>query len=81
MARRLNTRLLFYLVLFIGVPVAVGIVAGMQSVFSQALGPMGEGMRWMTFDAAEISSCEEGVFWIDYDGEQYDYRTPIPGCP
>ncbi len=62
-------------------PMAVGIVAGMQSVFSQALGPMGKGTHWLTFDAEEIRSCEEGVFWIDYAGEQYDYRTPIPGCP
>ena len=62
-------------------PAAAGIVTVMQNVFSQALGPMGEGTRWVTFDAARISSCEEGVFWIDYDGEQYDYRTPIPGCP
>ncbi len=62
-------------------PAAAGMVTVMQRVFTQAIGKLGQGTHWLTFEGAGIDSCGPGVFWVDFAGEQYDYRTPIPGCP
>ena len=62
-------------------PAAAGMVTVMQRAFTQAIGKLGQGTHWLTFEGAGIDSCGPGVFWVDFAGEQYDYRTPIPGCP
>lgn len=62
-------------------PVTVGILTAMQSAMANALGPMGEGITWYAFDATDISSCGNGEFWVSFAGEDYNYETPIPGCP
>ncbi len=62
-------------------PVTVAVLAAMQSMMEQALGPMGEGMQWFAFDGDGIESCGKGEFWVAYAGENYNYETPIPGCP
>ena len=53
----------------------------MQGVLKKMIGPMGEGTRWLVFDAGAVRSCEKGRLSISYDGETYTYDTPIPGCP
>ena len=62
-------------------PTATAMVTVLQRTFSQAIGPMGKGMHWVTFEGAGINSCGPGVVWIDFAGEEDDYRTPIPGWP
>ena len=58
----------------------IDLISSIQSPLSEALGHLGRGIRWYIFDGKGIDSCQEGVFWIVYAGEQYRYETPIPGC-
>ena len=62
-------------------PVAQGGMATVKAIFTQALGKLGAGTKWFVFDGRTIDSCGPGQFWVEYDDEQYDYKTPIPGCP
>ena len=50
-----------------------------QQALAQGLGPMGEAAVVKVFDAESIRDCQEGIFWINYDGERFEYETPIPG--
>ncbi len=61
-------------------PAAAGLVAVIRNMYTQILGPLGQGMHWLTFKNNGIDSCKSGRFWVLYAGEQYDYETPIPGC-
>ena len=51
-----------------------------RSKFVQLLGQVGQGLQWFTFKNKGIDSCKSGRFWIVYAGEEYEYKTPIPGC-
>jgi len=62
-------------------PVVSGTVTVLKSIFGRSMGKLGEGMNWLVFDPENISSCKQGKFWVVYDGVEYDYVTPIPGCP
>ncbi len=61
-------------------PVVLGTVETMKAVMKQGLGQLGEGMQLLVYDGSEVDSCQEGVIWVTYQGERYDYRTPIAGC-
>jgi hypothetical protein len=61
-------------------PMAQSVFAAMQSAFSQNLGVFGEHVKWRTYYGTGVTSCGSGGFFYDYDGESYDYETPIPGC-
>lgn len=62
-------------------PAVSGTLSTLRGVFGQALGPMGRGAHWFAFDGRRISSCRAGAFSVPYDGVDYAYQTPIPGCP
>tara|TARA_B100000315_G_scaffold234287_2_gene248177 strand:- start:4963 stop:5508 length:546 start_codon:yes stop_codon:yes gene_type:complete len=49
-------------------------------IFEKSLGPMGRSIKWMVFNGKLVKSCEKGGFSINYAGEKYTYKTPIPGC-
>lgn len=51
----------------------------LRQVFSQ-LGVIGKGIQFYVFEAKGIHSCKDGQFWVVYEGEEYEYKTPIPGC-
>lgn len=61
-------------------PGGIGLLAGLKAAMSQGLGELGEGLHWFVYDADGIDSCEDGILWLAYGGERYEYRTPIPGC-
>lgn len=56
-------------------------VQALQGVVRQALGAMGKGMTFFVFDGSKVKACTKGKLTIPYDGEDYTYETPIPGCP
>lgn len=63
------------------VPVMVATMKyGLAEFVAQGLGPLGENAATFVFDGKGIADCEEGVFWVRYAGERYEYRTPVPGC-
>ena len=51
-----------------------------RSQLTQKLGQFGQGLNWFTFKNKGIESCKSGRFWIVYAGEEYEYKTPLPGC-
>lgn len=61
-------------------PAFGGTIATLKGMFAQGMGPMGRGINWFVFDGEGVSSCAEGVIRIPYEGETYEYQTPIPGC-
>lgn len=52
----------------------------MKQIWSQNLGAMGQGMKWYSFSGAKVDSCKEDTLWIEFAGEKYDFKTPLPGC-
>ena len=52
----------------------------MKQIFSQNLGAMGQGMKWYNFSGTKVDSCKEDILWIEFAGEKYDFKTPLPGC-
>jgi hypothetical protein len=61
-------------------PVLAGTIAALQQIFSQALGQLGQGMEWVVFDGKWNDSCGKDGFWVSYDGTDYDFQMPVPGC-
>jgi|SaaInlStandDraft_2_1057019.scaffolds.fasta_scaffold126070_1 hypothetical protein len=62
-------------------PAAQGVVTVFQQIFTKTLGPMGQGTKWYVYDGKPISSCGNGGFFVKFASVEYDYKTPIPGCP
>lgn len=56
-------------------------VLAMGGTMKQAIGAMGQGMRFFVFENGGVHSCAKGKLAIPYAGEVYTYDTPIPGCP
>ena len=61
-------------------PVLSGSVVVMGSAMSKALGKMGSGLVWRTYEAKSVDACKPGGLKIRLAGVVYDYDTPIPGC-
>ncbi len=61
-------------------PAMVGMVSTIKASFGQALGPLGDGMRWFVFDGGSVHACSKGRMSVPFAGETYTYDTPIPGC-
>lgn len=47
---------------------------------SSQLGVLGKGLHFYVFEPKGTHSCRDGQFWVVYEGEEYEYKTPIPGC-
>jgi len=56
-------------------------VLAMGGTMKQAIGAMGQGMRFFVFENGGVHACTKGKLAIPYAGEVYTYETPIPGCP
>ena len=61
-------------------PTVSGIVTVVEQMVSQAMGVVGKGIKWHVFDGSSVKSCKIGGFIVNFAGEDYDYKTPIPGC-
>jgi hypothetical protein len=62
-------------------PMVAGAVATLGGFMRQTLGPMGQGMKFLVFEGANVRACEKGGLAVTYVGETYTFDTPIPGCP
>ena len=62
-------------------PGVAGGITGIQQVFAQNLGVLGKGIKWFVYDGTWLKTCGRGHFWITVSGTEYDYVTPVPGCP
>jgi hypothetical protein len=61
-------------------PALSGFLTAFEKSLSQGIGKLGTNMKLLVFDGAGIESCGNGVLWVDYAGENYSFKTPIPGC-
>lgn len=61
-------------------PVVAGLLTALQAAFGQALGPMGQGVRWFIFEGGTLRACKEGGLAVHFADEVYTYEMPIPGC-
>jgi len=62
-------------------PVNIAMLASLEALFRQSLGPMGSGMKTFIFDTGALHSCKKGRLSVPFAGETYTWDTPIPGCP
>jgi hypothetical protein len=46
----------------------------------QATGMVGQGVHFFVFEG-NVHACEKGRLVVPYDGEEYTFDTPVPGCP
>ena len=61
-------------------PLVAGIAELLKNVLAAGIGKMGEGIKFFFFDGTQFDSCAEGVLWVNYLSERYEYKTPLPGC-
>lgn len=62
-------------------PATTGMLAGVEALFRQSFGAMGNGMKMFVFEAGGVDACKKGRLSISLAGETYTWDTPIPGCP
>jgi len=61
-------------------PASIGILTNFEAGYRQGLGPRGNGIRFLLFDAGAVRACEKGGISVTFDGETYTWETPFPGC-
>ncbi len=61
-------------------PLVTGTTETLKNVIAAGIGKMGEGMKFFVYDGKRVDRCAEGVLWVNYLSERYEYQTPLPGC-
>ena len=61
-------------------PAVSGFLTAYSRIIADGIGRLGKNMVTLVFANTGISDCREGVFWVRYAGERFEYKTPIPGC-
>ncbi len=60
-------------------PALVGITASANASIRQASQGKGK-MYWGVYEAGTVNACQSGKLLVHYDGETYNFDTPLPGC-
>jgi hypothetical protein len=60
-------------------PASVAMLAGLEAVLRQSLGPFGKGLKVFVFDKRDVDSCKKGQLSVEVAGENYIWETPFPG--
>ncbi len=60
-------------------PALVGITASANASIRQTTQGRGK-MFWGIYEAGGVNPCLPGKLLVAYDGETYNYDTPLPGC-
>jgi hypothetical protein len=61
-------------------PALVGMIATQEASARQTSQGRAK-IYWSVWDAGAVNACQRGKLVISYDGEDYSYDTPVPGCP
>ena len=56
-------------------------LAQMPDGAARVIALMRGAMRFFVFENGGVHACEKGRLVIPYEGENYTFDTPIPGCP
>jgi len=60
-------------------PILVGVIAQADATMRQTTNGKGK-VYWSVWEAGAVNACQRGKLVVSYDGENYNYDTPIPGC-
>jgi len=60
-------------------PSLVGMIAAQEATVRQTTQGRGK-IYWSVWDAGAVNACQRGKLVVNYDGEDYSYDTPVPGC-
>ena len=60
-------------------PALVGITASANASVRQTTQGRGK-MYWGIYEAGSVNACHSGKLLVTYDGETYNFDTPLPGC-
>jgi len=61
-------------------PVLVGVIASAEAITRQASQGKSK-VYWSVWEAGAVNACQRGKLVVSYNGENYSFDTPIPGCP
>jgi hypothetical protein len=61
-------------------PTAIATIVGLEAATRQAIGRLGQGTKFVIFDAGTVHACEKGLISVPLSGETYTWETPFPGC-
>jgi hypothetical protein len=61
-------------------PLLVGVIATAEAAMRQSSQGRGK-IYWGVYEAGPISACQRGKLVVSFEGENYTYDTPVPGCP
>jgi len=60
-------------------PTLVGMIATQEATVRQTTQGRGK-VYWSVWEAGAVNACQRGKLVVNYDGEDYSYDTPVPGC-
>jgi hypothetical protein len=60
-------------------PLLVGMIASANATMQQSTQGKGK-VYWSVWEAGAVNACQRGKLVVSYDGENYSYDTPVPGC-
>ena len=60
-------------------PALVGMIATQEATVRQTTQGKGK-IYWSVWEAGPVNACQRGKLVVSYDGEDYSYDTPVPGC-
>jgi hypothetical protein len=60
-------------------PVLVGMIAQSDATMRQNTQGRGK-VYWSVWEAGAVNACRRGKLVVGYNGENYSYDTPVPGC-
>ena len=61
-------------------PSLVGLTASADASMRQSTQGKGK-LHWGIYEAGAVNACRPGKLVLAYDGENYSWDTPMPGCP
>jgi len=60
-------------------PMLVGLIAASDATMRQ--NSLGKGkVTWSVWEAGSVAACQKGKLVVSYEGEAYNFDTPLPGC-
>ena len=61
-------------------PTLVGLIASSDATMRQSTQGKAK-VYWSVWEAGAVNACGRGKLVVSYQGEAYNYDTPLPGCP
>lgn len=60
-------------------PTLVGMIASAEATMRQSSQGRSK-VYWSVWESGAVNACQRGKLIVGYNGENYSYDTPVPGC-